>query len=221
MSDPITSTSMALLNVRSAFEAVASDNGQWPRAIERDLNGNYLLMATARGWSWWQAACAALADTPSTDTKSIELEATEDMLSTARLELDMLRKALGVSVEPHQSLFERMLEAAKLTAAARDVLAERARQIVKEGYDPEHDDHHLNDEIAAMATLFIMPEGAREWDATSTSYGDTMAEAMLPYGWEMPYFGEDRRRQLVKGTAMGLAEIERIDRATAAKDAQS
>ncbi|MDH1472916.1 hypothetical protein N5F13_00275 [Comamonas thiooxydans] len=103
-----------------------------------------------------------------------------------------------------------------LTPAARDVLAERQRQITQEGYDPQHDDDHVNDEIAAMAALFIMPEGARDWDATSTSYGDTLAEALLPSDWEMPNFGDDRRRQLVKGTAMGLAEIERIDRAAIA-----
>ncbi|KGH04435.1 hypothetical protein P608_24545 [Comamonas thiooxydans] len=103
-----------------------------------------------------------------------------------------------------------------LTQAARDVLAERARQISIEDYDPEHDDSHVNDEIAAMAALFLMPEGARDWDATSTSYGDTLAEALLPSDWEMPNFGDDRRRQLVKGTAIGLAEIERFDRAAIA-----
>lgn len=103
-----------------------------------------------------------------------------------------------------------------LTPAARDVLAERQRQITQEGYDPQHDDDHVNDEIAAMAALFLMPEGARDWDATSTSYGDTLGEAMLPCDWGMPNFGDDRRRQLVKGTAMGLAEIERIDRAAIA-----
>lgn len=41
---------------RQAFEAVASDNGKWPQAIERDAKGNYLLLTTANGWMWWQAA---------------------------------------------------------------------------------------------------------------------------------------------------------------------
>lgn len=39
-------------------------------------------------------------------------EATRDMLTDARLELDALRAALGVDYEPHQSLQERMLDAA-------------------------------------------------------------------------------------------------------------
>ena len=41
---------------RQAFEAVASDYGACPKAIERDAKGNYLLMHTATGWMWWQAA---------------------------------------------------------------------------------------------------------------------------------------------------------------------
>ena len=41
---------------RKLFEAVASDNGKWPQAIERDAKGNYLLLTTANGWMWWQAA---------------------------------------------------------------------------------------------------------------------------------------------------------------------
>lgn len=42
-----------------------------------------------------------------------EAEALRDMLDDARAELDMLRAELGVPVEPHQSLTERMLSAAK------------------------------------------------------------------------------------------------------------
>lgn len=36
-----------------------------------------------------------------------------EMLDTARVELEMLREALGVSVEPRQTLFDRMIEAAE------------------------------------------------------------------------------------------------------------
>lgn len=38
---------------------------------------------------------------------------TREMLEDARLQLDMLREALGVGVEPHQSLFERTMERAR------------------------------------------------------------------------------------------------------------
>lgn len=42
--------------MREAFEAIASDNGKYSRAIERDSKGDYVLMQTRQGWSWWQAA---------------------------------------------------------------------------------------------------------------------------------------------------------------------
>jgi hypothetical protein len=52
---------------RALFEAVASDDGKWPKAIERDAKGNYLLLTTANGWMWWRAARRA----PSVPDQSI------------------------------------------------------------------------------------------------------------------------------------------------------
>lgn len=96
--------------------------------------------------------------------------------------------------------------------AARDVLAERRRQIEAEGYDPENDDAHVLGEIGAYAAYYAMPPGVREWPATETGYADTFGEAIVPGGWTPPRPG-DRRRELVKAGALILAEIERIDRA--------
>lgn len=92
-----------------------------------------------------------------------------------------------------------------------DVQAERRRQITAEGWTPEHDDGHACDEIAAFACYYAMPPAVRDWDASSTGYGDTLGKAVLPEGWE-PKTG-DRRRELVKACALALAEIERLDRA--------
>jgi hypothetical protein len=99
------------------------------------------------------------------------------------------------------------------TAAMTDVLAERRRQIDAEGYGQDHDDEHVNDEIAALACYYAMPPAARDWDTTSTGYGDTLGEAILPAQWAAPN-PCDRRRELVKAGALILAEIERMDRAT-------
>ncbi|WP_052195830.1 hypothetical protein [Delftia sp. ZNC0008] len=99
-----------------------------------------------------------------------------------------------------------------LSQAVRDVLAERRRQVEAEGYDTEHDDAHVMGEIGALAALYLMPDGARDWDATSTTYGATLGQSLLPKNWTMPTMGEDRRRDLVKGIACGLAELERWDR---------
>ena len=101
----------------------------------------------------------------------------------------------------------------KMSKAAQDVIAERRRQVEREGYEPQHDDEHVCGEIAAMAALYAMPEGAREWSAVSTGYGATLGDAMCPNHWT-PKFG-DRRRELVKAGAFILAEIERLDRSAA------
>lgn len=94
---------------------------------------------------------------------------------------------------------------------AYDVMAERQRQISVEGWTPEHDDGHVNDEIAAMACFYAMPPGAREWPATETGYGSTLGEAIVPNNWVAKQ--GDRRLELVKAGALILAEIERLDRA--------
>ena len=98
------------------------------------------------------------------------------------------------------------------TAAARDVLAERRRQIKVKGRLPEHDDECRCDEIAAYATFYVMPPAARDWPADETSYGATWGTAIVPADWTPPKSG-DRRRELVKAGALILAEIERLDRA--------
>lgn len=118
-------------------------------------------------------------------------------------------------------LIERMLEYATRPAgdvpqAWLDVQAERRRQVEAEGWTPEHDDEHACDEIAAFACFYAMPPAARDWDTSSTGYGDTLGEAILPEGWE-PKTG-DRRREMVKACALALAEIERLDRAAHGKE---
>jgi hypothetical protein len=95
--------------------------------------------------------------------------------------------------------------------AVLDVLVERERQTSEKGWTPEHDDGHVNDEIAAFACFYAMSPGAREWPASETGYGDTLGAAIVPEGWAAK--PGDRRRELVKAAALVLAEIERLDRA--------
>lgn len=99
-----------------------------------------------------------------------------------------------------------------VSAAAKDVLAERRRQVAQEGYGTEHDDAYPSGEIAAYAAFYAMPPAAREWPATETGYGETFGEAIVPADWTAPKTG-DRRRELVKAGALILAELERLDRA--------
>lgn len=103
----------------------------------------------------------------------------------------------------------------ELNEAARDVLAERRRQQEIEGWTTEHDDEHVSGEISALAAFYAMPPAARDWDASSTGYGETLGEAMLPPEWRAK--PGERREELKKAGALILAEIERIDRATLAE----
>lgn len=90
---------------------------------------------------------------------------------------------------------------ATLSDAARDVLAERQRQISIEGWTPKHDDQHDCHEMAEAAACYAYPElitavGIHVWPWNP--------------GWWKP---KDRRSNLIRAGALLLAEIERIDRA--------
>ncbi|WAJ27589.1 Lar family restriction alleviation protein [Antarcticirhabdus aurantiaca] len=80
------------------------------------------------------------------------------------------------------------------SAAAYDVLAERRRQVEAEGWTPEHDDQHEGGEIALAAACYL------------TGRAD-----LWPWSGS-PKF-KDLRTDLVRGVALGQAEIERLDRA--------
>jgi hypothetical protein len=87
------------------------------------------------------------------------------------------------------------------TAAVRDVLAERARQVEVEGWTPEHDDEHTDGSLAVAGACYALVDardtigGAWPWD----------------FRWWKP---TTQRRNLIKAGALILAEIERVDRAS-------
>lgn len=88
-----------------------------------------------------------------------------------------------------------------LTGALRDVIAERQRQISVKGWTPEHDDTYIGCELAAAAISYIEP---------------VEAENYWPADWHDDSFRpSDYRRNLVKATALLVAELERLDRISA------
>lgn len=88
-----------------------------------------------------------------------------------------------------------------LTDAAKDVLAERRRQVEAEGRTPEHDDKYPGGQLACAAIAYLMvgvnPNGARLW-----------------WPWDVKTFkpSPDTRRNLIKAGALLLADIEWLDR---------
>ena len=85
-------------------------------------------------------------------------------------------------------------------AAARDVLAERARQVSQEGWTPEHDDQHDGMELAFAASCYAVADEGEPPNAVWP----------WPIEWWKP---RSHRENLVRAGALILAEIERLDRA--------
>nr|WP_278434388.1 MazG-like family protein [Brucella anthropi] len=112
--------------------------------------------------------------------------------------------------ETHSDLVSRLWRAMAAVApdqsvAARDVLAERRRQIEAEGWTPEHDDEHSNGEMARAALCYIT--------AKERSHLPTVP---LKWPWSDAWWKPDGyRRNLIKAGALILAEIERLDRLSA------
>ncbi|KNC89707.1 hypothetical protein GM30_06685 [Trabulsiella odontotermitis] len=101
------------------------------------------------------------------------------------------------------------MEGALSSQAAVDVLAERQRQILSEGWTPEHDDEHGRGEMAMAAVCYI------------NETGTVNRNGGKPWGWPWDaswWKPNTRRRNLVKAGALILAEIERGDRAFAGRE---
>ncbi|TCL06850.1 hypothetical protein [Sodalis ligni] len=97
------------------------------------------------------------------------------------------------------------------SAAIRDVIAERQRQITAEGWTPEHDDRHENGELAAAAGEYALHAALAPWDE-DIEYTDNPHLNFWP--WEESWWKPTNpRRDLIKAGALIIAEIERLDRA--------
>jgi hypothetical protein len=95
---------------------------------------------------------------------------------------------------------ELLAELNKQTKASVDVLAERRRQVEREGWTPAHDDLYDAAELPRAAAAYVL-NGAND-----------EAPCIWPFHskWWKP---RDARANYVRAAALLLAEIERIDRA--------
>lgn len=117
---------------------------------------------------------------------------------------------IAVNTFDPEIMLQRMGYARDGSGLLAEIAAERQNQIEK-GYDAAHDDEHVCDEISAAATVLVMPDACRDWDASSTGYGDKLLDAMMPDYW-LPMKDKGRRQNLITGIAMLVAEVERLDR---------
>lgn len=99
-------------------------------------------------------------------------------------------------------------------AILQEVKKERIRQIEAEFCTLEYDDkENACQELAQAAAAYIMPERAPMLSVYFPA--DWTREIMWPVNWKQSFKACERRRELIKGMALALAEIERLDRAAA------
>lgn len=107
-------------------------------------------------------------------------------------------------------------------AVADELLRERQRQVVVEGFDRLHDDGYARGELAQAAICYLV--NAVVW-AQMLSIGmsrekldEKSASAPAPstWPWQKRWWKPGRAREnLVRSGALIIAEIERLDRAAA------
>ena len=87
------------------------------------------------------------------------------------------------------------------------IAEERERQIKEEGWTPEHDDFHKNEELANAAVAYAIPDNRQ-----------IIKREIWPFacGWfkpnTYPRNKAGRIRELVKAGALIAAEIDRLSR---------
>lgn len=94
-----------------------------------------------------------------------------------------------------------------MTDVITEIAAERRRQIEVEGHTTERDDELEDGELSTAAARYAL-EGTHE------SMG--CFEVIWPSAWDWNWFNpKSRRENLIRAAALLVAEIERLDRATA------
>ena len=94
-----------------------------------------------------------------------------------------------------------------ITAAARDVLTERQRQVTEEGWTREHDERQSAGELSYAAQAYVASARAHAVGVPAPNAW----EADWPWT-EQTYKPKSERRDLVRAAALIIAEIERLDR---------
>lgn len=100
---------------------------------------------------------------------------------------------------------------ADYSPGAMAILQERERQETGEGWTPEHDDAHVNGEIAGAAACYVLYGLASLIPGQLGDRVRLLARDLWPWAadWWKP---ATYRRMLVKAGALIAAEIDRLDR---------
>lgn len=187
----------ALARVAEGWKLVPSDKGCVTSSMKAECIGEFSF--------YIRAACAECLDV-GTDS--------DCHVCGGDIEYD---QKIDVPWDTCKEIYKAMLAAApgkEVPQAWLDVQAERSRQITAEGWTPEHDDAHSHGQMARAAACYAL--------AGSSAPNDGTAALLVSLAWpwdEQWWKPTSARRDLIKACALTLAEIERLDRATAGGDA--
>lgn len=122
-----------------------------------------------------------------------------------------------------------VLLAAILTPAEQAVIDERRRQVMEEGWTPEHDDEHRNGQMAVAAACYALHGTDEPHFAyhpvqvgveqnrrirNRAAYSAVTRDVPNLWPWSESWWKpKDRRRDLERAAALIVAEIERLARA--------
>ncbi|URD40692.1 hypothetical protein M6G63_14500 [Pseudomonas sp. BYT-5] len=135
------------------------------------------------------------------------------------------QEALAFGVNEHA--FERLARSVEYkcqdgtTVAGLAVLAERKRQVEAEGWTAEHDDQCGSLELVDAATCYALaPPWLDIWDDEKQAMKKWQPTCPPAWPWALSWWKpRSRRENLVRAGALILAEIERIDRSMATREA--
>lgn len=102
-----------------------------------------------------------------------------------------------------------------LSGAGR-IKTERERQIWDEGWTPEHDDQHVNGELAIAGACYARHAVTHPYMADIPAYRNALPPDDWPWDakWWKP---KQPQADLVRAGALMAAEIDRLERAIVAK----
>lgn len=117
-------------------------------------------------------------------------------------------------------VFEHFGLRTKLSPFIQAAIAERRRQIEAEGWDAAHDDEHESGEIAIAGAAYAY-RAAIHLDGTAAFLQQRKFYCPNWWPWSLEWWKPtDFRRDLVKATALIIAEGEKFDRNRKRKPAQ-
>ena len=88
------------------------------------------------------------------------------------------------------------------------ITEERQRHFNVEGWTAEHDDGHIDGELAGLAMCYLTDPEKREEE-----FGELEPPVWFPESWDLQWWKptpDDRIRELAKAGALVVAEIDRL-----------